>query len=64
VYFGFRIGEISCPTKYFEDASSISFRRSVKYGFGVLATSLRFLLQKWGMRNSPLFRKEVKRRYG
>jgi glycosyltransferase involved in cell wall biosynthesis len=56
VYFGFAIGEISCPTKYFEDASSINFRRSVKYGFGVLATSLKFLLQKWGMVRSPIFR--------
>ena len=57
VYFGFRIGEISCPTKYFDDASSINFRRSVAYGFGVLATSLQFLLQKWGIKNSPLFKK-------
>jgi hypothetical protein len=56
VYFGFRIGEISCPTKYFEDASSINFKRSVKYGFGVLATSLKFLLHKWGAIQSPLFR--------
>jgi glycosyltransferase involved in cell wall biosynthesis len=56
VYFGFRIGEISCPTKYFEDASSINFRRSVKYGFGVLATSLQIILQKWGIKNSPLFK--------
>ncbi len=36
VHFGFRIGEVSCPTKYFEEASSINFRRSVKYGFGVV----------------------------
>lgn len=57
VYFGFRIGEISCPTKYFDDASSISFRRSVKYGLGVLATSLKFLLQKAGFVKSSLFRK-------
>jgi glycosyltransferase involved in cell wall biosynthesis len=57
IYFGFQIGEISCPTKYFEDASSINFRRSVKYGFGVLATSLKFLLQKWGIAQSSLFRK-------
>jgi hypothetical protein len=56
VYFGFTIGEIRWPTKYFEDASSINFRRSVKYGFGVLATSLKFLLQKWGMARSPIFR--------
>jgi glycosyltransferase involved in cell wall biosynthesis len=55
VYFGFRIGEISCPTKYFKDASSINFRRSVKYGFGVLATSLKFLLQRWGIMRSSIF---------
>jgi len=55
VWFGFRIGEISCPTKYFEDASSINFRRSMKYGFGVLATSLKFLMQKWGISHSRLF---------
>jgi glycosyltransferase involved in cell wall biosynthesis len=47
VYFGFRIGEISCPTKYFEDASSINFKRSVVYGIGVLTTALQFLLKKW-----------------
>ena len=57
VYFGFRIGEISCPTKYFDDASSISFGRSVKYGLGVLATSLKFLLMKSGLAKSSLFRK-------
>jgi glycosyltransferase involved in cell wall biosynthesis len=61
VYRGFRIGEISCPTKYFEDASSINFRRSVKYGFGVLATSIKFFLQKSGIAQSALFRKEEKR---
>ncbi len=55
VYFGFRIGEISCPTKYFEDASSINFRRSVKYGFGVLATSIKYRLQKWGINHFPIF---------
>jgi glycosyltransferase involved in cell wall biosynthesis len=57
VYFGFRIGEISCPTKYFADASSINFRRSVEYGFGVLATSLKFFLQRLGVAQSALFRK-------
>ena len=46
VYFGFKIGEISCPTKYFRDASSINFSRSVIYGFGVLGTSLRFMLHR------------------
>ena len=49
IYFGFRIGEVSCPTKYFEEASSINFRRSVRYGLGVLGTSLQFILQKWGV---------------
>ncbi len=54
VYFGFRIGEISCPTRYFEDASSINFRRSIKYGLGVLATSFKYLLRRAGI-PSPLF---------
>lgn len=54
-YFGFRIGEVSCPTKYFPEASSINFRRSVKYGFGVLATSLQFALQKLGLAHFAIF---------
>ena len=49
VMFGFTIGEISCPTKYFDEASSINFRRSVKYGLGVLATSFSFVAHKWGI---------------
>ena len=49
VIFGFRIGEISCPTKYFTEASSINFRRSVIYGLGVVATSLQFRLHRWGL---------------
>lgn len=61
VYFGFKLGEISCPTRYFEDASSINFRRSVKYGFGVLATSAQFVLQKRGIRNSRIFSSAGKR---
>ena len=55
VMFGFRIGEISCPTKYFKEASSINFRRSVQYGFGVLATTFRFLAHKAGIIHSPAF---------
>lgn len=55
VHFGFRIGEVSCPTKYFEDASSINFSRSVKYGLGVLATTLQFTLQKAGVLHSRIF---------
>jgi glycosyltransferase involved in cell wall biosynthesis len=55
VAFGFRIGEISCPTKYFEEASSINFRRSVRYGLGVLGTSLKFLLHRAGIARFRLF---------
>jgi glycosyltransferase involved in cell wall biosynthesis len=55
VYFGFRLGEISCPTKYFEEASSISFRRSVRYGLGVLVTTMQFALQRYGIRQFPIF---------
>jgi len=55
VHFGIRIGEISCPTRYFDDASSINFSRSVKYGLGVLKTSLIFLLQKTGIVRSAIF---------
>ncbi|HZP17353.1 MAG TPA: hypothetical protein VFB00_05275, partial [Terriglobales bacterium] len=54
-YFGFRIGEVSCPTKYFPEASSINFRRSVKYGLGVLATTLQFALQRWGLAHYRIF---------
>jgi len=55
VHFGFRIGEVSCPTKYFEDASSINFRRSVEYGLGVLATTLQFALERWGVMHFRIF---------
>jgi glycosyltransferase involved in cell wall biosynthesis len=54
-YFGFRIGEVSCPTKYFPEASSINFRRSVKYGLGVLGTTLAFALQSWGIGRWRIF---------
>lgn len=52
---GFEIGEITCPTKYFEDASSINFRRSVKYGLGVLKTSLQYYFHRKGIIRSKLF---------
>jgi glycosyltransferase involved in cell wall biosynthesis len=55
VYFGFRIGEVSCPTKYFEEASSINFRRSITYGLGVLATTLQFALQRMGIAHFRIF---------
>lgn len=54
-YFGFRIGEISCPTRYFPEASSISFRRSVVYGLGVLSTAFKFRLQKMGLMKYGIF---------
>ncbi len=66
VMFGFRIGEVSCPTKYFAEASSISFRRSVRYGLGVIATTLKFVGHKLKLYRSPLFerpREGQKQRY-
>jgi hypothetical protein len=61
VRFGFRLGEISCPTRYFPEASSINFRRSVIYGFGVLATSAAFRLQAWGLNRYPYLSEEGRR---
>lgn len=55
VYFGFRLGEISCPTRYMDEASSISFSRSVRYGFGVLRVSLAFALARMGIMKSRVF---------
>jgi hypothetical protein len=52
---GARIGEISCPTRYFEEASSINFRRSAIYGLGVLKTSVLFRMAKWGIYRSRIF---------
>ena len=49
LWFGFEIGELSCPTRYFTEASSINFRRSVKYGFGVLGTALEYRLARLGL---------------
>ena len=48
-YAGFEIAEVTCPTKYFDEASSINFKRSVIYGLGVLRTSMQYRLQKWGL---------------
>jgi len=53
--FRMRIGEISCPTRYFDDASEISFRRSVVYGFGVLWTSVQYRLWRWGLLHPRIF---------
>jgi len=57
IWHGFTIGEVSCPTKYFMEASSINFRRSCKYGFGCLGTGAKFRLAKIGLLNSKLFPK-------
>lgn len=54
-YAGFEIAEITCPTKYFEEASSINFRRSTIYGFGVLLVSVKYRLQKWGIAKYRIF---------
>jgi len=55
IYFGFRMGEISSPTRYFEEASSINFSRSVRYGLGVLATSLKFRLDRMKLVRNKIF---------
>jgi glycosyltransferase involved in cell wall biosynthesis len=55
MHFGFRVGEISCPTKYFPEASSINFRRSVVYGLGVLRTAMSYRLHRAGLATSALF---------
>jgi len=54
-WHGFTIGEVSCPTKYFAEASSINFSRSVKYGIGCLSTGLKFRLAKLGLAKPKLF---------
>ncbi|HLG01948.1 MAG TPA: glycosyltransferase family 2 protein [Bacteroidia bacterium] len=55
VYAGYEIAEITCPTKYFEEASSINFSRSVKYGLGCLNVSLTHRLNKWGLMKSKIY---------
>jgi glycosyltransferase involved in cell wall biosynthesis len=57
IYAGFDIAEVTCPTKYFEEASSINFRRSVTYGLGVLRVSLGHFFQRMGLINLPLYRR-------
>lgn len=56
IYHGFPIAEISCPTKYFEEASSINFKRSVTYGLGVIRVSWQHVLNKLGVLNSDLYK--------
>jgi glycosyltransferase involved in cell wall biosynthesis len=54
-YAGFEIGEVTCPTKYFEEASSINFKRSSIYGLGVIKVSIQYRLQKWGIIKNKIF---------
>jgi glycosyltransferase involved in cell wall biosynthesis len=54
-YAGFEIGEITCPTKYFEEASSINFSRSVQYGLGVVGVSISYRLARWGLTKPSIF---------
>lgn len=57
VFFkGFQVGEISCPANYFPEASSINFTRSLRYGLGVLITSVQYRLNKWGLVESKIFK--------
>jgi glycosyltransferase involved in cell wall biosynthesis len=58
-WMGCEIGEVTCPTKYFKEASSINFQRSMKYGFGVLNTSMLYRLSKWGIYSWPVLTKGV-----
>lgn len=60
-YYGFTMGEVSCPTKYFEEASSINFRRSVQYGLGVLRVSFSYFFTKRGLWSSSIFKPNGRR---
>jgi glycosyltransferase involved in cell wall biosynthesis len=61
VYFEFKIGEISCPTRYFAEGSSINLRRSITYGLGVLRTAVQFRSQRWGLLRTAVFSQEGRR---
>ena len=61
ICFGYRIGEVSCPTKYFKEASSINFVRSVKYGLGVLSTTVKCCLQRLGIAHFRLFNQKSRK---
>ena len=55
-FAGYEIGEVTCPTKYFDEASSINFKRSVQYGLGVLGVSIKYRLAKWKIYTSSIFK--------
>jgi len=56
IWHGYTVAEISCPTKYFAEASSINFQRSMTYGIGCLVTALQFRASRWGFHKTPLFK--------
>lgn len=60
LYRGYEVGEVSCPTLYFEEASSINFRRSMVYGLGVLRVAWTYRLHRWGWIRSPLFDQDAR----
>jgi glycosyltransferase involved in cell wall biosynthesis len=64
IHFEFRIGELTCPTRYLEDSSSISFRRSLSYGLGVLKTSLQYRLNRMNLVPCRLFSQEGRKLFG
>ena len=57
-YAGYEIGEVTCPTKYFEEASSINFSRSTQYGFGVIGVSIGYRLAKWGLYKPKIYKQK------
>jgi len=61
-YLGYEIGEISCPAKYFDEASSINFSRSMKYGFGVIGNSIKYRMNKWGLLRSKIYNKPAEKK--
>ncbi len=61
IYFGFSVGEMSCPTRYFPEASSINLRRSIRYGLGVLRTTAALCLQRMGLLRLTMFSPKPKR---
>jgi glycosyltransferase involved in cell wall biosynthesis len=60
-YFGFHVGELSCPTRYEPESSSISLKRSIKYGFGVIGTTVRYRLEKMGLAKYAIFNEAGRR---
>jgi glycosyltransferase involved in cell wall biosynthesis len=62
IHFGYRVGEVSCPTKYFKEASSINFKASMVYGIGVLITALKFRLHRSGIMQLKIFTSERKQK--